>query len=257
VRPRLQAVAPPRPQAVARAGAPAGMPAYRLRRRTAGLSAAGCTVAAFIAFATTTTAAQHSGGLTKGPRQAMLSPATRAGGADPHVGWRRSRALGLPFAGSLSNATKLPARGPHFVTWDYNRHASPSPASRRWGTDRLIRVILRVADAYSRAHPDAPRIVIGDLSMRHGGSFGTGAHASHQNGLDADIYYPRLDRHERAPMAVGQIDHGLAQDLVNRFVRAGAQFVFVGPNTRLRGKGGVVMVWPNHDNHLHVRLRPG
>jgi murein endopeptidase len=223
----------------------------------AGFTALGGTVVTFVVLAATTTAAQSLITAEAGHRQVMLSPATRAGGADPHVGWRRSRALGLPFAGSLLRAVKLPARGPHFVTWDYNRHASPSPPSRRYGTDRLIRVILRVSAAYSRAHPDAPRLVIGDLSLRHGGSFGTGAHASHQNGLDVDVYYPRLDRAERAPLTVGEIDHGLAQDLVDRFVRAGAQFAFVGPNTGLRGRPGVVMVWPHHDNHVHVRLRAG
>jgi murein endopeptidase len=223
----------------------------------ASLTAVSCTLTLLVALAATTTAAQRVIDSAAGHRELVLSPATRAGGADPHVSWRRSHAVGLPFAGSLIHGTPLPARGPHFVTWDYNRHATPGPLARRYGTDRLIRVILRVADAYARANPDAPRLVIGDLSMRHGGSFGTGAHASHQNGLDVDIYYPRLDRRERAPMSVGQIDHRLAQDLVNRFTRAGAQFIFIGPNTRLTGRPGVVMVWPNHDNHFHFRLRAG
>jgi len=80
---------------------------------------------------------------------------------------------------------------------------------------------------------------------------------SHQNGLDVDIYYPRRDRREKAPRAVGDIDVGLSQDLVDRFVRAGVQFVFVGPNTPLTGPRGIVQSLPRHDNHLHVRLPPG
>ena len=56
-------------------------------------------------------------------------------------------------------------------------------------------------------------------------------HVSHQNGLDVDVYYPRLDRHLSAPIATSQIDHDLAQDLLDRFVAAGAQMVFVGYST--------------------------
>ena len=46
----------------------------------------------------------------------------------------------------------------------------------------------------------------------------------------------------------------LAQDLVTRFVRAGAEFVFVGPNTTLHGPPNVVQKLAYHDNHLHVRV---
>jgi murein endopeptidase len=53
---------------------------------------------------------------------------------------------------------------------------------------------------------------------------------------------------------VRQIDHRLAQDLLRRFVAAGVQVVFVGPSTGLRGPRGVVVPYPNHDNHMHVRI---
>jgi protein MpaA len=54
-----------------------------------------------------------------------------------------------------------------------------------------------------------------------------------------------------------QIDRRLSQDLVDRFVLAGAEKVFVGPNTGMRGPPAVVEVLPaHHDNHMHVRL-PG
>jgi murein endopeptidase len=86
--------------------------------------------------------------------------------------------------------------------------------------------------------------------------FGGLGHASHQNGLDADVYYPRLDRRERAPRAADGIERRLAQDLVDRFVRAGARYVFVGPNTGLHGPPAVVQVLAHHDDHLHVRVPP-
>jgi len=177
--------------------------------------------------------------------------------------WRRSRALGKPYHGRLAGGVRLPAVGTHFVTVDPVTGASPNPAWRRYGTDRLVRVLLEVAAAYAAAHPHAPRLVVGDLSRPRGGRFGRefggDGHRSHQNGLDVDVFYPRRDRRERIPARVGQVDRRLAQELVDRFVRAGARYVFVGPRTRLQGPPKVVMPLANHDDHLHLRIhrRPG
>jgi Zinc carboxypeptidase/Penicillin-insensitive murein endopeptidase len=174
------------------------------------------------------------------------------------IEWRQSRAVGVHWSGQLVNGVRLPSEGEHYFTWDPIRKRSPNRLSRLWGTDRLARTVLRVADEYASAHPDAPRIGIGDISRRNGGDFGPRygwpGHASHQNGLDVDVYYPRLDREERAPRRVSQIDLRLAQDLVDRFVAAGATKVFVGPNTPLKGPRGVVEALYRHDDHLHVRL---
>jgi hypothetical protein len=174
--------------------------------------------------------------------------------------WHHSRALGLPYAGSLVRGVRLPREGVHFFTWDPVLHRSPDRPWRRFGTDRLIHTLLAVIDAYAAAHPHAARVGIGDISRPHGGEFGPQfggiGHASHQNGLDADVYYPRRDRRERAPRRVEQIDHRLAQDLVDRFARAGAQVIFVGPSTGLQGPADIVQVLVHHDDHLHVRLPP-
>jgi murein endopeptidase len=123
-----------------------------------------------------------------------------------------------------------------------------------------VRTALRVIEAYAAAHPGAPRVGVGDLSRPHGGHFGRGfggvGHVSHQNGLDIDIWCP-LDGKERPPAVPPQINRRLAQVLVDRFVRAGAVLIFVGPNTGLRGPPGIVSPLAGHDNHLHVRLPPG
>ena len=82
------------------------------------------------------------------------------------------------------------------------------------------------------------------------------AHVSHQNGLDVDIYYPRLDgalREARSPEA---IDRRLSQDLLDRFLAAGAGIVFVGYRTGLHGAHRVVVPYPQHENHMHVRFPP-
>jgi hypothetical protein len=179
-----------------------------------------------------------------------------AAGAEPG-----SRSLGVPWAGSLVGGVRLEAEGQHFFTWDHVRKRSPNRDWRRHGNPRLVRTLLRVVGEYAAAHPRAPRVGVGDLSRPNGGDFGPRfggiGHASHQNGLDVDLYYPRRDRRERPPRAPRQIDRRLSQDLVDRFLAAGAAKIFVGPGTRLKGPPAVVEVLPSHhDNHMHVRL-PG
>jgi murein endopeptidase len=104
----------------------------------------------------------------------------------------------------------------------------------------------------------APRVGIGDLSRPHGGSFGVRfgglGHMSHQNGLDVDVYYPRLDGLERRAYKPSQIDLELSQDLLDRFVAAGARTIYVGPHVRLEGPRKVVEPLVHHDDHMHVRL---
>jgi Penicillin-insensitive murein endopeptidase len=182
----------------------------------------------------------------------------RTPGRRPEIRWRRSVAVGSPTAGRLIRGVRLPARGAGFATWDPNLRRSPNRAWRRWGTDRVVRLLLAVARGYRSAHPGARPLLIGDLSRPHGGDFGRQFgyvwHASHQNGLDVDIYYPRTDRVPRAPRTATDIDRRLSQELVRRFVRSGATKVFVGPGTGLTGPPDIVQVIPSHDDHMHVRI---
>jgi murein endopeptidase len=113
--------------------------------------------------------------------------------------------------------------------------------------------VLHVVDDFARANGGV-RVGVGDLSRPQGGWFGP-KHVSHQNGLDVDVYYPRLDGLLRPPDRPEQINRSLAQDLVRRFVEAGAVRVFVGPRTRLVGPRSIVQMLAGHDNHLHVRIR--
>jgi murein endopeptidase len=179
---------------------------------------------------------------------------------EPPIHWMHSTAVGSPAAGRLVNGVRLPAEGEHFFTWDPVKRRSPNRGWRRYGTDKLVRLVLRITREYGEAHPLAARVGIGDLSRPHGGNFGPQfgyiGHASHQNGLDVDVYYPRADGRERAPRYASEIDRRLSQDLVDRFVAAGAVTIFVGPNTGLTGPPGIVAPLVNHDNHLHVRIAP-
>ena len=58
------------------------------------------------------------------------------------------------------------------------------------------------------------------------------------------------------PDLPAQIDRASAQELVDRFVAAGAQHVFVGRGLGLRGPRGVVVPIAYHLDHMHVRLAP-
>jgi hypothetical protein len=171
---------------------------------------------------------------------------------------RPSRAVGLPYAGRLVRGFELPAEGAEFFTWDPILKRSPNRDWRRWGTERLLETLARVLTDYRVLHPDAPRVGIGDLSRPRGGNFGPQfgrpGHASHQNGLDVDVYYPRRDGLERRPYRPSLVDLGLSQDLVDLFVEAGAQYVFVGPHLPLHGPRRIVQHLVLHDDHMHVRI---
>jgi hypothetical protein len=179
----------------------------------------------------------------------------------PAIRWRRSVAVGEPGGGALIRGVQLPARGVLFRTWDPVLKRSPNRHWRRWGTDRLVRVVLRAARSYRAEHPGAPPILVGDLSRPKGGDFGPQygsiGHSTHQNGLDVDVYYARRDRRNRAARRIDQVDLRLAQSLVDHFLRAGAQTVLVGPATGLTGPAGRVKIVVNHDDHLHARIAPG
>jgi murein endopeptidase len=191
----------------------------------------------------------------------LASASTTARPRDPTepIEWRVSRSLGKPWAGRLVNGVQLPEESAQYFTWDPPLKRVPNRPWRRWGSDRLISMLLVVLDQYFAAHPDAPRVGIGDLSRPNGGvfdeRFGGRGHASHQNGLDVDVYYPRLDRQELAPRRPREIDRALAQTLVRLFVQAGAVKVFVGPSTGLRGPRRIVQRLYLHDDHMHVRIR--
>ena len=163
-----------------------------------------------------------------------------------------------PAAGALRQGVQLPAESFDWVSWDPVLKQTPNRGWRRWGTVKLVETTELVLREYRDAHPDAPRVLVGDLSRRHGGYFGARygglGHASHQTGLDVDVYYPRLDGLERAARRPDQVDVAAAQELVDRFVAWGAIKVFVGPDLPLRGPRRIVSKLVYHDDHLHVRL---
>src|SRR5688500_16655380 len=68
-------------------------------------------------------------------------------GGDPapeRIVWRKSRSIGLPYAGRLKQGVRLPAEDAGYFTWDPVRNTTPNRWWRRYGTDRLVRTLLDV-----------------------------------------------------------------------------------------------------------------
>jgi penicillin-insensitive murein endopeptidase len=112
-----------------------------------------------------------------------------------------AEAIGAYGRGCLEGAVELPADGPG---WEVMR---PS-RDRAWGHPALIAFIERVAP-HLPAETGWSGLLIGDMSQPRGGPMLTG-HASHQIGLDADIWLTpmperRLSPVERDNMSAHQI----------------------------------------------------
>ena len=113
--------------------------------------------------------------------------------AFPKIEWHHAISVGLPYGGSLLDGTQLPVEGPSWVTWNPVTDSTPNAPNRLYGNQHTIRAVVTVTEAYRAAHPGAARVVIGDISREGGGPM-RDEHVSHQNGLDVDVYFPRLDR---------------------------------------------------------------
>lgn len=173
---------------------------------------------------------------------------------ESRIRWRESIAHGSATAGWLVRGVQLPKKGPGFYTYNPYTQTYPNAAERRYGTAQLIRHVIAAGKWWNRRYPNQPRLGIGDLSRRGGGRFDL--HVSHQNGLDVDVRLPRRDGKE-GPANPSNYDRELTQQLVNFMLDRGATYIFYGPNLRVSGPRSRVMVWPNHDDHLHVRFGAG
>src|SRR3954468_21979930 len=171
-----------------------------------------------------------------------------------------SRALGLPWRGRLVNGVELPEVSADWLTWDPVLKHIPNRPERRWGTAKLLATLRRVLAEFHATHPELPQVLVGDLSRPNGGvfdkRFGGLGHASHQNGLDADVYYPRADHQLRAAYKPALVDRALAQELADPSCLAGRQSAFLATPAGLHGPKKVVQVIAHHNDHMHVRIFP-
>jgi penicillin-insensitive murein endopeptidase len=108
-----------------------------------------------------------------------------------------TQVIGFYAKGCIAGARPLPINGP---TWQVMRLSR----DRNWAHPEMVALLERLS---AKAHKDAgwPGILVGDMSQPRGGPMLTG-HASHQVGLDADVWLTpmpdhTLSRNEREEMS--------------------------------------------------------
>ena len=128
------------------------------------------------------------------PAKALFGRVSRAASGPAHI-------YGSYAKGCFSGGEALPLDGPN---WQVMR---PS-RNRMWGTPYLV-------DFIERLSPKAPRVgwpglLVGDMSQPRGGPMLTG-HASHQLGLDADVWLTPMPDHR---MSRAEREETSATDMV-------------------------------------------
>ncbi|MCP8938030.1 penicillin-insensitive murein endopeptidase [Alsobacter sp. SYSU M60028] len=184
----------------------------------------------------------------------------------------REGAIGSYARGCLAGGEMLPAEGPHWQAMRLSRN-------RNWGHPRLVS-FLTAFSARVPALTGWPGLLVGDIAQPRGGPMRSG-HASHQIGLDADIWLtpmpPRvLSRQEREDMEPVNLVAADGRDVIperwtpahRALIRAlaeqpGVERVFVNPAIKkaLCREAGTDRDWLGkvrpiygHNYHTHVRL---
>ncbi len=180
-------------------------------------------------------------------------------------------AFGGYSRGCVAGAIELPETGP---TWQAMRLSR----NRNWGHPDTIRFLQDLSDFAARL-PGWQGLYVGDISQPRGGPMLTG-HASHQIGLDADIWMLpatrlNLTRNERENIssislrrAEGayvnaswtrqhhEIIKAAASDprVARIFVFPGAKVQMCNDETGNRAYLRKIRPWYGHHYHFHVRL---
>ncbi len=87
--------------------------------------------------------------------------------------------VGVPHHGVVTDAVAMPKKGDGYVLFRDD--------GVRWGSQRLIDILLRAAAKVSAERPGGSPLVVGDLSERFGGE--TTRHRSHRTGRDVDLLF--------------------------------------------------------------------
>jgi penicillin-insensitive murein endopeptidase len=184
-----------------------------------------------------------------------------------------TRVIGTYSKGCIADAEKMPITGD---TWQVMRLSR----NRNWGYPAMIALLKRLAN---KAHKDAgwPGILVGDIGQPRGGPALSG-HASHQIGLDADIWLTPmpdhlLSREEREDMSATMMVREDRLDIDPKVWTPGhlavirdaaqepsVQRIFVNAAIKKalcrEAKGdrswlSKVRPWYGHDYHFHIRMR--
>ena len=222
---------------------------------------------------TNKTVAIHAAAVPKDVKTtpAPSGPANRLFGAVTSPAPLAERAIGSYARGCLAGGVSLPINGPEWQVMQLSRN-------RNWGHPRLLDFLERFAND-ARALDGWPGLLVGDMSQPRGGPMISG-HASHQIGLDVDIWLtPMPDRiltpQERENMiAVSMLKDPFTVDpdkwtpLHTKLIKQAASYpevdrIFVHPAIKKmlceqagndRAWLSKVRPWWNHYYHFHVRV---
>lgn len=182
------------------------------------------------------------------------------------------QALGFYSRGCLPGAQALPINGDAWQVMRLSRN-------RNWGHPTLISVLERLARNV-QAQGIWPGLLVGDMSQPRGGPMITG-HASHQIGLDADVWFSPmpdhlLTREEREELSATNvvrsdwrdIDPAIWTDSHQRLLKAAAtdkevERIFVNPAIKVAlcrdvtgDRSWLSKIRPmyGHNYHFHIRI---
>jgi penicillin-insensitive murein endopeptidase len=179
--------------------------------------------------------------------------------------------IGSTGLGCIGGAVALPSEGPGWQNVRVSRN-------RHWGSPELVRFIEGFAGLAQRQ--GFPALWIGDMGQPRGGPMPYG-HASHQVGLDVDIWLDLTPKPPSLPSARETIDvpslvlpdesavdparftpahaslirlaasqPGVDRIFVNHGIKRSLCRMFPGADWLRR-----VRPWRGHDSHMHIRLR--
>ena len=184
----------------------------------------------------------------------------------------KAQAIGTYALGCLAGAQALPVTGD---TWQVMRLSR----NRNWGTPQIISFLERIS-AEAKAKAGWNGFLVGDMAQPRGGPMLSG-HASHQIGLDADVWFTPMpdrvlsaaERENLAPLEMVR-NHAVLNDDTwsesrDKLIQTVAQDpqvarIFVHPPIKKElcrwtgGKGAwLAKVRPlyGHTFHFHVRLK--
>jgi penicillin-insensitive murein endopeptidase len=207
-----------------------------------------------------------------GAAAAQNRPAKELFGAAERPADLPPEAIGFYSRGCMAGGVALPPDGPHWQAMRLSRN-------RQWGLPILVDFLQKLArDA--AAQDGWPGLLVGDMAQPRGGPMLTG-HASHQTGLDADIWLTpmpsrRFSAREREDISATDIvKPGPHQVFENRWTAAHGRLIrraaldprveriFVAPGIKKklcetmgseRRWLSKVRPYYGHNYHFHVRL---
>jgi peptidoglycan hydrolase-like protein with peptidoglycan-binding domain len=143
---------------------------------------------------------------------------------------------------------------PSFSTTTLCSYHSGNGTAAHWGTGAAVGQLEAAGARFYRR--TGLKTSVGELSWQHGGNIP--GHATHEVGLDVDIGLIRRDgRHCRRlglSYKQAQYDRAATRELIKAiYATARGQLKLIYFNDPVLVREGLVVRYPNHNDHMHVR----